>query len=1000
MKGDFSRITFDRTKHYSAAYPQQGRVITDADMIEEHDIQQYRSETTASDAIGPSGTPKLDPGFTLAASGETLTIGRGRYYIDGLLFENESQVAYDTQPYLPELNAEEHIKAMLTAANRRLGLVYLDGFRRVRTTLDEPGMRESALAGPDTSVRMQAVWQVKMLPLNVSLTAPVLSTLSTLVQQVRTLQTQLDATTDAAQKKALQAQLDQRRREIEDQAALDGLRCDAPFTEWTNLLAPRHSTLIVDTPAAGGDDDPCTMPPGGGYMGGENQLYRVEIHKAGSTGQRTEATFKWSRENGSVTARIEAVGTQNTGTVSTSEVRVNSTGRDSFLGIETGYWVEYADDATELKGLPGTLVQVESADNNIVKLKGSISVNFSQHPKLRRWDQSGTPATANGLAMNTADGAFVALESEPKPNIRVSFGNGVYRPGDYWVFPARAGTGKVEFPSGPQSPAGVKHHHARLGIVFLDNANALHLLLDCRELFPPFTDITAEDVRYDNTACPDLAQAKTVQQALDTLCRNHKGSCTFAPFPGEGWEAVFDAIGEKQDAHICFQVGEYPLRQTAVIRAKGNLKLTGCGPGSRIIAPAAEAALRFENCGTVIVRDLFAETGSLGEGRGTPMKNLNGTFSFHDCAAVEVEHVTLKCASGVKRAATCLTVKNSTARPVRIIHCDMQVGHQQTGILLVNVSRAQVEDNVIGAYPIPEELTFGKMLENTDLRANVRRIFISGAILGDNIPPARKGSTNVRLASGNHVIHFKSQIASDSAWTALLNANPPQGIRSARGLLTHVVKLVDRLLVDSNLRNRAIPFKTLFDVLAGLSAEERAAASQGITIAGLAAHEVRILNNSIVRACQGVHIGLSAQGARDVHAQAGAVTIGGNMVSVVLSPEVGKRERHGIFVGNCTSLLIENNEITLKRLPQADGLVIDGIRIWGVLGNRMLVAYNHLHSADGNQRRSFDFGIHVNPLANSKPAAAQWLVMYNVAPSKQSTVRLLHAQQVPNTNVP
>ena len=99
MKGDFSRITFDRVKHYSGVYPQQGRVLTDADFGEEHDIQQYRSEMTAADVIGRSGAPKLDPGFTPTVVSQTLGVGPGRYYIDGILFENELQVTQATQPH-------------------------------------------------------------------------------------------------------------------------------------------------------------------------------------------------------------------------------------------------------------------------------------------------------------------------------------------------------------------------------------------------------------------------------------------------------------------------------------------------------------------------------------------------------------------------------------------------------------------------------------------------------------------------------------------------------------------------------------------------------------------------------------------------------------------------------------------------------------------------------------------------------------------------------------
>ena len=53
---------------------------------------------------------------------------------------------------------------------------------------------------------------------------------------------------------------------------------------------------------------PCILPEKAGYRGLENQLYRVEIQKFGT---ETTVTAKWSRDNGSVAARIEGIAGQN-----------------------------------------------------------------------------------------------------------------------------------------------------------------------------------------------------------------------------------------------------------------------------------------------------------------------------------------------------------------------------------------------------------------------------------------------------------------------------------------------------------------------------------------------------------------------------------------------------------------------------------------------------------------------------------------------------------------
>ena len=54
------------------------------------------------DAVGPCGAPNYAPGFQITVDPVTLvaTIGKGRFYIDGFLCENEEDVPYADQPDL------------------------------------------------------------------------------------------------------------------------------------------------------------------------------------------------------------------------------------------------------------------------------------------------------------------------------------------------------------------------------------------------------------------------------------------------------------------------------------------------------------------------------------------------------------------------------------------------------------------------------------------------------------------------------------------------------------------------------------------------------------------------------------------------------------------------------------------------------------------------------------------------------------------------------------
>ena len=1013
MKGDFSRVTFDPKKHYSAVYLEQGRVITDADCNEEHDIQRYRSETTAADIIGKTGTLKNDHGFKLTLNKDRtdLTISKGHYYIDGMLIENDKDVSYLNQPYF-----KPHDRALLSKKRRtnvptesQLFLVYLDGFTRIVTSNEEPLMREVALGGPNTSVREQVIWQVRELPINTGMNKSTVDSLNETLKAVRDVE-KLLATNGVDQ--TSQAELNRLYEERDTLLANARVGCDVEFKEWIELLKTQENTLTVRLGKVNSQDEICSVPVSSGYQSGENQLYRVEIHKGGLRKDK-DSFFKWSRENGSVVAVIEKpvqTPDQEKTTQEVNSVRVASTGRDAFLGFKTGDWVEYVDDDTELSGPFSDLTKISGVDGNKITLETSIKVNYSCHPKLRRWDQQGALpevlATKYGVKINSENNEFVRLES----NIEVSFGPGKFRSGEYWLIPARATTGKLEFPTEPQPPAGPKHHYAKLGLIFRDSNSKLHLLRDCRKTFPSLTGISAKDVKYDNASCPDLAQAKTVEDAINLLCRTQ--TCCIKVSPRPGWESVFDQIEPGQDAHICFEMGEYLLQRAVQISGKGNLILNGCGASSRIIASSSEAALRFINCKKITLRDLYVETGIAEAGQAGPFEGLNGALNFRNCDDVEVERIVVKCGAGVSKAATCITVHNNSATPlpVRIHQSELNVGHLQTGLLLLNVSRAHVEGNLIRSYEKPVSLTFQQLVNNSVMRASIRQMFISGAVPGNPIPAERKKGLNVEVSFNRQVIYFKSLIASNHDWQNLLKLNPLPTIETPLGLLRHMRSLVDRMLLgDPN-----IVSPPLFNKLVKtLKEQQQPIAFQGIVIGGAVAHNLRILNNTIENVLQGIHIGLSRQDTtREVHLMvgianssskqilSGGATITGNSIIVRLPIYAGKLERHGIFIGNCESLLIDNNDLSLERLSGAENIVVEGVRIWGKLGNRAILSQNYIHSLDGDRRRSFDIGINIQPLTR-KSSNALWRVMHNVAPSKNSTVvRKTDVDLLSGSNVP
>ena len=118
------------------------------------------------------------------------------------------------------------------------------------------------------------------------------------------------------------------------------------------------------TTLASPPQNPCELPPGSGYRRLENQLYRVEVQRGGD---RANATFKWSRENGSVVTSILSI--------SGTTIAVTETGKDRFLSFAPGQWAEVYDDVSELSGQPRRLVEIDTVDpdRNEIVVKTSLA---------------------------------------------------------------------------------------------------------------------------------------------------------------------------------------------------------------------------------------------------------------------------------------------------------------------------------------------------------------------------------------------------------------------------------------------------------------------------------------------------------------------------------------------------------------------------------------------------------------------------------------------------
>ena len=530
MEGDFktaiTRDTFQPLKHFSRVLRQQGRVDLDADWNELVDILLHYQRSFTTDVIGPhAGTgmritqrpqpkppkpedddtddkrkrrkSKTPPQSKLIDVGFQFQVGSGRYYVDGILCESDRDNYFFTMlnDDQPQKNEKEPYQY----------LFYLDVREREVTYLEDDSIREVALGGPDTATRAQVIWRVKVK--NIKNIKGSDSLLPTNELYAKTGPNGIFNIEEFGKDWTAHVQA-----YAPDFVDADGL----PHTE--GLARMKARTLPPEEQSI----NPCITSPSSQYRGLENQLYRVEIHDSGYAyqdqppakgsgaaeargkalnadgGPLPLATFKWSRENGSVVFPI--VGDVPAGTTIT--VTVESLGNDdSHSALHMDEWVEIIDTEEVIEGEPGPLFQVTGIDYSMMQVTLNATsidgyqpdnddIGQERHRYLRRWDyQEGDPSQNDAIHLAPTgaaklvenrwllleEGVQVLFHSDYDANNDADDAEGppVYRTGDYWLIPARTATGDIEWPQHRQAHAallkhGVTHHYAPLAFITID----------------------------------------------------------------------------------------------------------------------------------------------------------------------------------------------------------------------------------------------------------------------------------------------------------------------------------------------------------------------------------------------------------------------------------------------------------------------------------------------------------------------------------------------------
>lgn len=898
MAQDRSRSAFDyrQPKHWSSVQAQQGRLLSDDDWNEGDAITKEDLRRTRVDVIGPDGSP--DDGFRISnprisAQGVDFDLAAGTLYAGGLRVTLEQTESFALQKDWLEQTTTDRSPL---GNSPRIDLVYLEVWQQPVTAVEDDELREIALGGPDTSVRVRTMRRVRI---------------------------KANVGTD---------------------------RCNDAWKQLGTLGAGNEATLdatltVGYVNSTGAEPNLCSPTAQGGYLGAENQAIRVEI--------RSNNTFVWGYDNASPLYRVQVTTDESGQPV----VHFLQAPRDqnhwplSHQIVELLPWSAVLPNGEKVAEVAGGMLAAVTAsydpDTKNIAVTPTVPTTFgadwlnrsdhlglgtdtSSYLYLRVWNRGADTSTPAEIPFTP--GKAVELTGT---GLSVTFTGTQLHQGDYWIIAARPGSKVVPWTLEKGLLAeGIRRFYAPLGLIQWQPPGGPHAVSDCRSTFDPLT--------RQRGCCIDIA-------------------------PHSGWEHIIDEIADDDDVCICFQPGDFEATRTLVFNNK-HVKIRGAGAATRITGPTVETVFLFNGCATVEIADLSVRAKTqLQEGKAAPRPHLAGVITITGCDRVDLRNVTARCAAGTSRSAACLALYNAPstdgarerAAVARVVGCELIVGANQIGLSVINFGRSTIEDNNVHVDAEENKAIPTGWLQDKAYRRTFRRTLIYGYSLADGVSSSRGEAGNLQIGGDNRGIWInvpsKKLLA---AWATVVAVRP---FRANRFDYMTVGEYLHGLAEDlvyaiGALGSHKIPeFGYYFAALLKLRTSEtgvRTIAAQGIVVAGVEASEVRIVGNTVRDAVQGIHVGISKQRVRTVAVKAdnvnavindaaGRVVISHNVVNVTLMPE-SSSERHGIFVGNCRSLLIEDNHLKAERLGDAASLKIEGIRVYGLLGRMACIKRNHL----------------------------------------------------------
>ncbi|MEZ4293408.1 MAG: DUF6519 domain-containing protein [Polyangiaceae bacterium] len=543
--------------------------------IAANDDTVFKPYDVAVPAAAPAEYDDIEVGFTAPGAGKEVWIGliegyepaaeaplfwftRGRYYLRGLGVESAEDGVFWESTFPTTLGFSS---ADATPSAGDHVVAYLEGWERLVTRIEDPGILEQALGGAlDTTVRSRAVGQVKL-------------------AFAGTGEDLLAGQEDVP-------------------AAFEAVNGGTGKLKLTTKVTPDNL-------------DPCAIPEADGYTGADNRFYRFEVHEGGDLG---DVRIKWSKNNGSDAFAVASISPD-------GKSLILAPGAE----VKDGDLIELVDETDDLGDVAlatvavatpsfrpaeravGELFYAETtATSNQIKLRDlatklpiDVPAEFVQHDlaprKVRVWhgllDTDGSPVQPFELG----DGIAVELTG------------GDFRQGDYWQHEARR---LKDNANGPwkEEPHGPERLFAPLALFRYDGPNVPLVLVRWYDhQYSAICELNADDIAYDGGKVG--TDADTVQEAIDELYeKNDGGCCDISLNPsqtaGDDTQRIQDAIDEAPNGGtICLERGIYQIYGTLQVTGK-RVILTGC-PHATLVGHGNEM-FHIGGEGRLVLRDLLA----------------------------------------------------------------------------------------------------------------------------------------------------------------------------------------------------------------------------------------------------------------------------------------------------------------------------------------------------------------------------------------------------------